>query len=280
VQLVELQENFSKIRKQGLGLAAISYDSVEALRTFARRTKITYPLLSDPDSKVIRAYGLLNESVKPDTAQYGIPHPVTLVLDRQGIVRSRYFEDDYRRRVTASDILVRDFGEKPGARGQTTETRHLRLESGASIGTVHYGQRIALVLDIDLKPKMHVYAPGVEGYIPVEWRLFDSPAFTAHPIEYPPSKELHLKAIDERAPVYEGRMRLIQEITLAEESRVKPLLDSQGNLVIEGIFRYQACDDRVCYLPQSVPLTWRLRYEALDRERVPEELRRKAPAGR
>jgi hypothetical protein len=246
------------------------------LRAFSQRARIRFPLLSDPDSKIIRAYGLLNEAVKPDTAQYGIPHPVTLIIDRTGVVRSRYFEDNYRERFTASDILVREFNEKPGLKGQSVETRHLKLESGASSGVARFGQRIALLLDIDLKPRMHVYAPGVQGYIPVEFKLAESPAFTPHPMEYPASKELHLKAINETAAVYEDRVRIIQEITFAEEARIKPLLDSAGALTIEGTFRYQACDDRVCYLPQTVPLKWKLRFESLDRERAPEALRRKA----
>jgi len=52
--------------------------------------------LSHSDSKIIRAFGILNESVKPGTAQYGIPYPGTYILDPQGKVVSKYFEDDFR----------------------------------------------------------------------------------------------------------------------------------------------------------------------------------------
>jgi len=37
-------------------LAAISYDSEAILKYFADRRKIDFPLLADPDSKIIRAY--------------------------------------------------------------------------------------------------------------------------------------------------------------------------------------------------------------------------------
>jgi len=133
-----------------------------------------------------------------------------------------------------------------------------------------------LVLDIDLKPRMHVYAPGVEGYIPIEWKLTDSPAFKAHGATYPASTKLHLKAIKETAPVYKRRFRLMQDVTIGPEAQVKPVLATDGTLVVEGAFRYQACDDRVCYLPQTIPLKWVLKYEALDRERVPAEMQRKS----
>jgi peroxiredoxin len=49
-------------------------------------------LLSDPDSKIIRTYDILNEAVKPGTPTYGIPYPGGYVVDAQGRVVSKYFE--------------------------------------------------------------------------------------------------------------------------------------------------------------------------------------------
>ena len=43
---MELQRNLNAIRQQGLGLAAISYDSVAVLKNFTDRLHITFPLLS------------------------------------------------------------------------------------------------------------------------------------------------------------------------------------------------------------------------------------------
>jgi hypothetical protein len=39
-------------------------------------------------------------------------------------------------------------------------------------------------------------------------------------------------------------------------------------MTIAGTLQYQACDDKVCFTPQSVPLTWTLGLRALDRERA------------
>ena len=39
-------------------------------------------------------------------------------------------------------------------------------------------------------------------------------------------------------------------------------------LTITGTFEYQACDDRVCFAPQSIPLSWSIGVKPLDRERV------------
>lgn len=273
---MELQANLPKIQSQQLGLAAISYDSPAILKDFAQRKGITFPLLSDADSQVIRAYGILNETMDRQSPYFGVPYPGTFLLDAKGRVVSKHFEDDYRERYTASEILTRQFGVELGVPHETIETPQLRLSTSASTTTVRWGQRISLMIDVDLKGnKMHVYAPGVEHYIPIEWTLADSPAFKTFPATYPGSQRLRLEAIQETVPVYHGRFRIVRDVTLAGDPKVKPLLNSKGELEIAGTLRYQACDDRICYPPRNVPVKWTVDYEEVDRQRVPAELQRK-----
>ena len=274
-QLVELERDVATLRKQGIGVAAISYDSVAILKNFTDRRGISYPLLADPDSRIIRAFGILNETVDKNAFAYGIPHPGTYIVDRNGVVKSKYFEDDYRERDTASEILVREFGIQPGLPQAAIETKHLKLSTAASAASVRQGHHIALTIDLDLNPKMHVYAPGVQGYIPIDWGMAESKAVRVAAVAYPASKKLHLKPINETVPVYQGKFRLVRELTIGPEADVKPLLTPGGELVLSGILRYQACDDKECYLPQTVPLKWTLPFESLDRERAPVELQRK-----
>ena len=143
-------------------MAAVSYDSVAVLRNFAERRGIHFPLLSDPDSKVIRELGILNESIPKDNPFFGVPYPGTFVLNEQGVITAKYFEDDFRERYTYADILTRRFGVGTGPRTEV-EGKQLGLEAGSSNLVVAAGQRVSLTLDIEMKPNMHVYAPGVEG---------------------------------------------------------------------------------------------------------------------
>ena len=265
-----------RIRKEGLGLAAISYDSPAILKDFADRRKIAFPLLSDSDSRIIRAFGILNESMKPGTAQYGIPYPGTYIVDSQGKVVSKYFEDDYRERVSISDILAGRYGERVDSANAAVEAKHIRLSTAASTSVAHPGHRILLALDLDLKPKMHVYAPGVTSYIPVDWKLEDAAAVKVSPVQYPAAQKLRLRPIHETALVYQGHVRMTREITFSAESTLKSLVSPSGEVVLKGSLRYQACDDRECYGPETVPVEWKFRFEGLDRERVPAELQRKA----
>jgi len=264
---VELEQSLPEIRKRGLGVAAISYDSPAILKNFADRRQITFPLLSDPESKIIRAYGILNEEA-PKGPFYGIPHPGTYILNRQGVVVAKYFEDDYTQRYTASDILVKQFGAAAGAAHSAVEGKHLSVSASAGTAVVHSGQRIALTIDIDLKPGIHVYAPGVKGYIPIDLAITDSAAVQSHPAIYPASKMLHLKAIDETVPVYTGQIRVVREITIAKAAPA-------GELTVEGTFRYQACDDQKCYIPATLPLKWTVKVEPHDRQRAPAAIQHK-----
>ena len=254
-------------------MAAISYDSVAVLKNFADRKHITYPLLSDPDSKIIRAFGILNETVPADSLASGIPYPGTYVVDARGMVVAKFFEDDFKERTPTMEILDR-VGGAPGPTRATVEAKHLRFSPSASTNVVHPNQRVALFLDIDLMPKMHVYAPGVQGYIAIEWKMTEAAA-KFYPVRYPAPEKLRLEVIKETVPVYRGHVRLAEDVVIGAEAQVKPRLNEHGEMVLEGSLRYQACDDRECYIPETVPLRWTFTFEPLDRERVPAEIQHK-----
>jgi hypothetical protein len=189
---------------------------------------------------------------------------------------SKYFEDDYKNRVSTADILARQFGAPVDALRGAVETKHLQITTAASNNIARPGLRIALSLDIELKPGMHVYAPGVRGYIPIDWRLDEGgPAAKRHSFEYPGSEMLRLEAIGETVPVYRGHIRMRREITFGQEAALKALVSPAGDVIVRGSFHYQACDDRKCYMPEDVPLVWRFKYEGLDRQRAPSEFQRK-----
>lgn len=273
---MELEQHLGAIRKQGLGVAAISYDSVGALKSFADRQHITYPLLSDPDSKIIRTYDIFNETVKPGTRAYGIPYPGVYVVDARGMVVSKYFEDDFKERVSTADILARQFGGPMDVVRGAVEAKHLQITTAASNDIARPGLRIALSLDIEMKPRMHVYAPGVQGYIPIDWRLDEGgPAAKRHSFEYPHSEMLRLEAIGETVPVYRGHIRIRREITFGQEAVLKQMVSPTGEVIVKGSFRYQACDDLKCYVPEDVPLVWRFKYQGLDLQRAPAEFQHK-----
>jgi peroxiredoxin len=53
------------LERNGVRIAAVSYDSPEILQGFAEKHGIGYPLLSDQDSAVIRRFGIFNMNIAP-----------------------------------------------------------------------------------------------------------------------------------------------------------------------------------------------------------------------
>ena len=262
-----MERNKTKLAKSGFGVAAISYDSTAVLKNFAERKNITVPLLSDDGSETIRAFGLINEEIPKNTPFYGVPVPVTLIVDPKGKVLSRHYEENYRQRFTTGNVLSKagitlEEGVTP------VSAKHATLQLSSSDTTVRGGERILLRVRVDLPKRVHVYAPGVTGYIPVEWKLDNTPAADPLPVTFPRSKVLRLKAIRESVPVYQNSFVLEREVVISQKNPA-------GDLLLVGSFRYQACDDRICYVPETVPLQWKLTFELHDSTRVPPELRHK-----
>jgi len=100
---VQLQADLKKFEAAGVQVVGISYDSVDVLAKFADRRKITFPLLSDPGSKTIRAYDLLNKEAKGKAE--GVPYPGTFLIDKDGVIRAKLFLDGYRERHTTDALL-------------------------------------------------------------------------------------------------------------------------------------------------------------------------------
>ncbi len=263
--------------EDGIRVAALSYDSVEILKHFRDRRDIGFPMLSDPDSVVIRKFGVLNDSIAETHQFFGIPHPGQYLVDENGVVRAKFFEQSFRDRFTTGLIMVRQLGADLGAPRTEIETDHLLVSAWASDEVVVGGNRVALVLDIDLIDKMHVYAPEVEGYIPIKWELEEVTGLTTYAPTYPQSQMLHLPAIEETVPVYEGSIRLVADIKIGQKKEIEHLLNDFGELIVRGNLRYQACDDTICYIPQDIPLEWTFQLDDIDRTRVPETLRRNPP---
>ena len=82
----------------------ISYDSPAILKKFSDQSKITFPLLSDPESRTIEAFHIRNDAAKGKAV--GVPHPGTFVLDAKGVIRDKLFLENFRERHS-TDALIR-----------------------------------------------------------------------------------------------------------------------------------------------------------------------------
>jgi len=273
---VQLQNAKGRFENQGIKLAAISYDAAAILTDFAKRHHIEFPLLGDPDSKVIRSFEVLNAEAKGMTK--GMAHPGFFYIDENGLIREKYFETKYTNRFTANNVTSKLFPELTEEVSQTIEAPHLRLTLSQSDRVVVPGSRLTLIVDVELPPGVHVYSPGVKGYKPVQLVLHQSGGIEPAQAIYPSSKILYLQAIKEQVPVFEGKFRIAQDVTMPASKAgagIRAVLGSTKTFSIAGDLQYQACDATICYPPASVPVKWEVKVEPLDLHRSPESIRHK-----
>lgn len=264
---MELQSRLPEIRKAGWNVAAISYDPVTVLADFSARRAITFPLLSDVGSATIKRYGILNTTIDPGNELYGYPFPGTLIVDREGVVTSRVFEPIYQERSTISSVMVR-LGRDIGAPATKVTAAHLELTSYASDQTATLGTHLSLVLDVRPAPGVHVYAPAVSGYRPVRLTIEAQPGIVVRAAQFPKAEDYFFQPLNEHVPVYQRPFRIVQDVMLDPSRDGAAALQNAATLAIKGTFEYQACDDKLCFVPESIPLAWTISVKPLDRERV------------
>src|SRR5215510_13638897 len=194
-QLLELQSQYDTLRKDGLGLVGISYDSQEILATFSQQHGIAFPLLSDVGSETIKRYGILNtvaeEGLGPNRddpaviarvktyvsanganeRQRGIPFPGTFVVDRSGRVKARFFEDSYTVRNTVSNIRVRLNEAGASVAGSRIGSQQLDVVTYPSDAAIAPGNRFSVVAQITPHKGVHVYAPGAKNYKVIDLKV-------------------------------------------------------------------------------------------------------------
>jgi AhpC/TSA family/Thiol:disulfide interchange protein DsbD, N-terminal len=266
---VQLQEATKNFKSHDIGLAAISYDSEAILNDFAKRKHITYPLLADPQVDVIQAYNVLNTQVYFPGITKGIAHPGFFYIDPSGKIKEKFFEAAYTERYTANNVVSRLFPALTEQVPRTLTAPHIGLILRQSDETAAPGSRIRLIVEMNLAPNLHVYSPGVKGYIPVDLKLESAPEYKLDQVVYPHSKALYLVPIHEKVPVFSGKFRIVQDLTVSADRSFSRSLGEGKTLSVKGELKYQACDEKVCYTPVGIPVNWQIRVTPLDMERSP-----------
>jgi hypothetical protein len=231
-------------------------------------------MLADPDSKIIKAYGVFNHEATG--MQKGFARPGYFFIDANGVIKEKFFEAKYRERLTGNSILSKLFPELGQEVTETVEAPHLQLALEQSDRTGVPGTRITLAAAVHLPADVHVYAPGTQGYKPIKLVIDPMPEMDLKPVIYPQSKTLFLPVINERVPVFEGNFRISQDLKVSSGMDFAGSLGKDGKtFTITGKLEYQACDETKCYMPTAVPVKWRVQVFPLDRTRAPVEIRYK-----
>jgi peroxiredoxin len=123
IQLRGLQAALPRFRELGASLVAISPQAADHSLTLTKKNELKYPVLSDLDQEVIRAYrvqftlagdledlqvNVFQNDPATQNADHtrSLPVPATFVIDRDGIVRAAFVSADWRYRPEPADIIA------------------------------------------------------------------------------------------------------------------------------------------------------------------------------
>src|SRR5688572_5010158 len=137
------------------------------------------------------------------------------------------------------------------------DTMHLTVNTSVSATDIQPGKKLSLSFDVTPKRNMHVYAPGKHDYQVIAVKLDPQPWMKVAPTTYPPSEIYHFKELDEKVETYGRPFKLVQDVTVLDTAAARKAL-AAGPIKLSGRLEYQACDDKVCYAPTKVPVSFEL----------------------
>ena len=92
-ELCTVRDQLAPLDQAHAQVYGISVDTFFALKAFHDSQRLTFPLLSDFNKQVIRAYGVFNEDM---IGLHGIAKRAVFVIDANGVVRYREVLEDAR----------------------------------------------------------------------------------------------------------------------------------------------------------------------------------------
>jgi len=131
---------------------------------------------------------------------------------------------------------------------------HVASVSMGEVPAVRAGAGATLKVAVTVKPGFHVQANPVlnPALIPIVLAVPQTPAVSIGKPVYPQARRLRLVGSEEDLVVYDGTFVIEQPVTVSQDS-------PRGETVLAGSLRYQACDDRHCLIPRTLPVELRLR---------------------
>jgi len=143
----------------------------------------------------------------------------------------------------------------PPPRAQVTPL--LEQESVAPGGTVRAGVRVSLPEGLHA----NAHKPRDPNLIPVVLTVNAPAGVTVDEIVYPEPTDLRQENAPQPLSVYERDFSIGVVLRIAPDA-------APGSLEIPMRLRYQACNEKLCYLPTTVPSAWTVRVGAASKTRL------------
>ncbi len=252
----------------------MSYDSPDQLGTFADEYDVSYDLLSDAGSAVIREFGILNTLISPDDPEqgagrsfYGVPFPGVYVTDENGVVTEKFFHRHYATRESAGSIRDSALGEIL-ARHETPAaelgTDQVKISAFLSDASMNFETQSTIYVRFELEDGLHMYGrPLPEGFIASEVTIPDTPGLRVGTAQYPPTHPREFPELGVTLSVYEGVVDVAIPVTPNAEVFHRSNPDRPEVIEVPVSVLFQVCSETICYTPRTEELSLAVPIEPL-----------------
>jgi len=122
-ELTRLQDSLQLITEKGASVIAVTPEASEGINKTIEKTKAVFPIIHDEEMKIAKAYKVAYEVDERTTGRYKsfgtdllainqqklkawLPVPAVYIVNKDGAVTYRYFNEDYKKRPTIKEILA------------------------------------------------------------------------------------------------------------------------------------------------------------------------------
>jgi peroxiredoxin len=122
-ELLRLEDSLQLIVNKGAQLIAVTPEKQEGVAKTIEKTKATYPIITDEEMKIMKAYDVTyqvddktvgrykmasidlaaNNGQKPGAVY--LPVPAVYIINKDGEISYRFFDPDYKKRPSVKDLL-------------------------------------------------------------------------------------------------------------------------------------------------------------------------------
>lgn len=122
-ELQKLEDSIGLIREKGAQIIAVTPEKQDGISKTIEKTKATYSIIADDEMKIMKAYDVAyqvdaktvsrykmanidlaaNNGQKPEAIY--LPVPAVYIISKDGEIKYRFFDEDYKKQALVKDIL-------------------------------------------------------------------------------------------------------------------------------------------------------------------------------
>jgi peroxiredoxin Q/BCP len=101
-QACNLRDNIALLKREGFSVAGVSPDDGKSHQKFEKKFGLPFPLIADPEHKIIDKYGVWGEKQLYGRKYMGL-HRTTFLIDEKGVIRKIFLKP--RSKQHAEEII-------------------------------------------------------------------------------------------------------------------------------------------------------------------------------